>query len=206
MDSYFFAIVLLTACILVLETIKVMSGRSRIQAKKYVDIGKSMTIGTREVQEDQVAAMETAAGIMAVLADGAGQAYGGRIASKIAVETCIDIFKDYNAFNNPQYYFRKAYNCANKEILKALGDERRGSASVGCVLICQGFLYYALVGNVKICVYREENLVPLSSGHTVAVLAEQKFREGTISREAALTLLENQRLYNYLGTGWVPGY
>ena len=65
----------------------------------------------------------------------------------------MDIFKDYNAFNNPQYYFRKAYNCANKEILKALGDERRGSASVGCVLICQGFLYYALVGNVKICVY-----------------------------------------------------
>ncbi|MFR4440218.1 MAG: PP2C family protein-serine/threonine phosphatase [Hungatella sp.] len=199
MDIYFFAIVLLIACILVLEAIKAMSGSSRMQAKKYVDIGKSMTIGSREVQEDQVAAMETAAGTMAVLADGAGQAYGGRIASKIAVETCIDIFKDYNAFNNPQYYFRKAYNCANKEILKALGDERRGSASVGCVLICQGFLYYALVGNVKICVYREGNLVPLSSGHTVAVLAEQKFREGTISREAALTLLENQRLYNYLG-------
>ena len=132
-----------------------------------------MTIGSREVQEDQIAAMETAAGIMAVLADGAGQAYGGRI-SKIAVNTCIDIFKDYNAFNNPQYYFRKAYNCARyKEILKALGDERRGSASVGCVLICQSFLYYALVGNVKICVYREGNLVPVSSGHTVAVLAEQ---------------------------------
>ena len=199
MNIYFFAIVLLMACILVLEAIKTAPGSSGMQAKRYVDIGKSMTIGSREVQEDQVAAMETAAGTMAVLADGAGQAYGGRIASKIAVETCMDIFKDYNAFNNPQYYFRKAYNCANKEILKALGDERRGSASVGCVLICQGFLYYALVGNVKICVYREENLVPVSSGHTVAVLAEQKFHEGTISREDALTLLENRRLYNYLG-------
>ncbi len=199
MNIYFFAIVLLMACILVLEAIKNAPGNSGVQVKKHVDIGKSMTIGSREVQEDQVAAMETAAGTMAVLADGAGQAYGGRIASKIAVETCMDIFKDYNAFNNPQYYFRKAYNCANKEILKALGDERRGSASVGCVLICQGFLYYALVGNVKICVYREENLVPVSSGHTVAVLAEQKFHEGTISREDALTLLENRRLYNYLG-------
>ena len=158
-----------------------------------------MTIGSREIQEDHVASMETEAGVMAVLADGAGQAYGGRIASKIAADTCLDIFKDYNAFNNPQYYFRKAYHCANKEILKALGDERRGSASVGCVLIRQGFLYYALVGNVKICVYREGNLIPVSSGHTVAVLAEQKFHEGTISREDALTLLENQRLYNYLG-------
>ena len=199
MDIYFFAIVVIAACILVLEAIKAMSGNANMQAKKSVDIGKSMTIGSREVQEDQIAAMETAAGIMAVLADGAGQAYGGRIASKIAVNTCIDIFKDYNAFNNPQYYFRKAYNCANKEILKALGDERRGSASVGCVLIRQSFLYYALVGNVKICVYREGNLVPVSSGHTVAVLAEQKFHEGMISREDALMLLENQRLYNYLG-------
>ena len=199
MDIYFFAIVVIAACILVLEAIKAMSGNANMQAEKSVDIGKSMTIGSREVQEDQIAAMETAAGIMAVLADGAGQAYGGRIASKIAVNTCIDIFKDYNAFNNPQYYFRKAYNCANKEILKALGDERRGSASVGCVLICQSFLYYALVGNVKICVYREGNLVPVSSGHTVAVLAEQKFHEGMISREDALMLLENQRLYNYLG-------
>lgn len=199
MDIYFLAIVLMAACILILELIKVVAGIQKVQVKKYVDIGKSMTIGNREVQEDQVAAMETGAGTMAVLADGAGQAYGGRIASKIAVDTCVDIFKDYNAFNNPQYYFRKAYNCANKEILKALGDERRGSASVGCVLICQGFLYYALVGNVKICVYREGNLVPVSSGHTVAVLAERKFHEGTISREDALMLLENQRLYNYLG-------
>lgn len=55
------------------------------------------------------------------------------------------------------------------------------------------------MGNVKICVYREGNLIPVSTGHTVAVLAEQKFHEGTISREDALALLENKRLYNYLG-------
>ena len=29
--------------------------------------------------------------------------------------------------------------------------------------------------------------------------AEQKFKEGTISREDALALLQNKRLYNYLG-------
>lgn len=200
MDMYFWAIALMVACILVLELVKVIAESSRPQeVKRGIDIGKSMTIGSREIQEDQVAAMETEAGVMAVLADGAGPAYGGRIASRTAVDVCLDIFKDYNAFNNPQYYFRKAYNCANREILKVLGDEGRGSASVGCVLIRRGFLYYALVGSVKICVYREGNLVPVSSGHTVAVLAEQKFHEGSISREDAIALLENQRLYNYLG-------
>lgn len=198
MDNWLLVIGLLAACVLMLDAAALYI-RCPSKKEKLPDIGKSMTIGGREIQEDQVGSLETAAGIMAVLADGAGKAYGGRIASRIAVDTCVDIFGDYNAFHNPQYFFRKAFHRANKEILKALGDDSRGSASVGCVMIREGFLYYALVGNVKICVYREGNLVPVSSGHTVAVLAEQRFHEGTISREDALRLLENKRLYNYLG-------
>jgi len=136
---------------------------------------------------------------MAVLADGAGKTFGGRIASRLTVEVCREIFQDYNAFHNPQFYFRKAFHCANKEILKALENESHGSASVGCAMIRDGYLYYAVIGNVKIGVFRDGNLVPVSTGHTVAVLAEEKFKEGKISRQDALTMLENQRLYNYLG-------
>ncbi len=200
MDIYVLVIVFMAVAVLVLDLVKLFIRRPKPrEQRRLIDIGASMTIGERETQEDQVNFMELDGGVMAVLADGAGQAYGGRIASKIAVDTCMDIFKEYNAFNNPQYYFRKAFHCANKEILKVLGDEKRGSASVGCVLVSRGLMYYALVGNVKIGVYREGNLVPVSTGHTVAVLAEQKFQEGTISRDDALILLENQRLYNYLG-------
>ena len=36
-------------------------------------------------------------------------------------------------------------------------------------------------------------------GHTLDVLAEQSFRTGRLSREDALVMLENHRLYNYLG-------
>lgn len=199
MDNYSSCIVLFTLCLLFLEGMRIFAAFPGKKKKGTVDIGKSMTIGSRETQEDQMETAETPAGIIAVLADGAGQTYGGRIAAKTATQTCIEMFMDYNAFHNPQYFFRKAFQTANKEILKALGEERRGTASVGCVLIRNGYLYYALVGNVKICVYREGNLVPVSVGHTISVLAKQKFHEGSISREEALTLLENQRLYNYLG-------
>ena len=201
MDVLSWVLLALIAGVFILDIAKLFIGRrtEEEQSGRMVDIGKSMTIGSREVQEDQIGTAETPAGIMAVLADGAGKACGGRIASRIAVDTCIDIFQDYNAFHNPQHYFRKAFHYANKEILKALEQENRGSASVGCVLISKGLLYYSLVGNVGIYVYREGNLVPVSSGHTIAVLAEEKFREGRISREEALTLLQNKRLYNYLG-------
>lgn len=190
-------IAVLAVLILLLEFIKLWIGREK--GSQQPDVGSSMTIGSREVQEDQIACMHTDAGMMAVLADGAGKAYGGRIAARTAVDTFQDIFGDYNAFNNPQYYFRKAFQCANREILKVLGDENRGTASVGCALIRRGYLYYALVGNVKIAVFREGTLVPVSAGHTVAVMAEKRFREGKLSRQETLSLLENQRLYNYLG-------
>ena len=169
-------IAVLAVLILLLEFIKLWIGREK--GSQQPDVGSSMTIGSREVQEDQIAS---------------------RIADRTAVDTFQDIFGDYNAFNNPQYYFRKAFQCANREILKVLGDENRGTASVGCALIRRGYLYYALVGNVKIAVFREGTLVPVSAGHTVAVMAEKRFREGKLSRQETLSLLENQRLYNYLG-------
>ncbi len=198
MDSTYYIVIVLGTVIAILEIFK-FAYRPGRNEKRVTDIGSCMTIGSRDVQEDAAASMESGAGIMAVLADGAGKTYGGRIAAKIATDTCVEIFKDYNAFNNPQYYFRKAFHCANREILKAVGDENRGSAGAGCVLLRDGYLYYALAGNVKICVFRDGALIPVSTGHTVSVLAEKKFHEGKISRQEALVLLENHRLYNYLG-------
>lgn len=163
------------------------------------DIGSAMTIGSREVQEDQVGTLCTPSGLLAVLADGMGKEYGGRIASRAAVDTFLDLFGDYNAFDNPQYYFRKAFTAANRAVLRLLDSERRGCASVGAAMIRDGWLYYALVGNVKVCVYRGGDLVPLSAGHTLDVLAQEQFRVGRLAREDALALLETRRLYNYVG-------
>jgi len=185
------------SCVLLLARLIVGSGNVTMAGGP--DIGSSMTIGDREVQEDQVGTLTTPSGTLAVLADGMGQEYGGRIASRAAVETFLDLFRDYNAFDNPQYYFRKAFNAANKAILRILGDERRGAASVCAAMVRDGWLYYAGVGNGKLCVYRNGDLIPLSSGHTLDVLAEEKFRTGKLSRADALVLLEEHRLYNYVG-------
>lgn len=163
------------------------------------DIGSSMTIGSREIQEDEVGTLATTAGLLAVLADGMGKEFGARIASRTAVGTFLDLFRDYNAFDNPQYFYRKAFHAANRAILKEFGDEGYGAASLGAAMIQQNWLYYAVVGNVKICIYRKGDLVPVSAGHTLDVLAENHFRIGKLSREDALTMLENHRLYNYLG-------
>ena len=164
----------------------------------FCETGASKTIGDREVQEDEYGIAETEGGLMAVLADGMGKHYGGKIASRTAVNVFRDLFEDRNAFYNPQYSFRRAFQAANREILNQL-EENQGSASVGAVIIKDQKLYYAVVGNVKIAVYRNHELVPVSSGHTIGVLAKQKYEEGKLTRQEAVRLLDYHRLYNFVG-------
>ena len=66
-------------------------------ASSNLDVGSSMTIGSREIQEDEVGTLATTAGLLAVLADGMGKEFGARIASRTAVGTFLDLFRDYNA-------------------------------------------------------------------------------------------------------------
>ena len=52
---------------------------------------------------------------------------------------------------------------------------------------------------MKAAVYRNHELVLLGTGHTVDVLAEDKYYEGVLTREDALAMLNEKRVYNYLG-------
>lgn len=132
-------LILLCAAAAVLLLIRLSIGGSGRRLRSP-DVGSSMTIGGREVQEDFVGTLATQTGLVAVLADGMGKAYGARIASRTAVETFLDLFRDYNAFDNPQYYFRKSFHAANRAILRELGDEGYGAASVGVAMIRENWL------------------------------------------------------------------
>lgn len=183
--------------ILVLAVIR-FSEKEKGKVIRRFKVGKAMTIGTRQVQEDNYGICQSSEGFLAVLADGMGKNYGGKVSARIAVDTMKEMFADYQAAENPAYFFQKAFHQVNREILNEL-DDGRGGASLSAVLIKDNFLYYAAAGNVKIAVYRNDNLIPLSTGHTIDMLVEDRFKEGAITREDALILLENKRLYNYLG-------
>lgn len=184
--------------VLIAERMRLSLHFKKRKNRGFCETGASKTIGDREVQEDEYGITETEEGLMAVLADGMGKHYGGKIASRMAVNVFRDLFEDRNAFYNPQYSFRKAFQAANREILNQL-EEEQGSASVGAVLIKNRKLYYAVVGNVKIAVYRNHELVSVSFGHTIGVLANQKYEEGKLTRQEALSLMNHHRLYNFVG-------
>ena len=186
---YLFILILVALRFLKVEKGKVM---------RRFRTGKAMTVGTRQVQEDDYGTCQNREGFLAVLADGMGKNYGGRVSSRMAVDILKEQFAGYRSVENPAYFFQKSFHRINREILNQF-DDGRGGASVGAVLIRNNFLYYAVAGNVKLAIYRKESLIPLSTGHTIDMLVENRFMKGAITREAALQMLENKRLYNYLG-------
>ncbi len=68
-------------------------------------VGRAMTIGTRQVQEDNYGICQGPDAFLAVLADGMGKSYGGKVSSRIAVETLKDMFTCYQSAENPAYFF-----------------------------------------------------------------------------------------------------
>ncbi len=169
------------------------------------EIGSCKTIGSREVQEDFFSVTKSSEGLLAVLADGMGKELGGKIAARKIVEVFEELFGEYNALDHPFYFFQKAFQTANREILKLFDDER-GSAVASAVMLQESprhgefpMMYYAIVGNVKLAVFRNGELIPVGNGHTVNVLAQDKYYNGAITREDALALLHTTRVYNYIG-------
>lgn len=189
--------ILLQLVILLLMLIRLKMYINRKPKEKY-EVGASMTIGNIEIQEDNYNFVESNNGFLAALADGMGKKFGGKISSQIAVNTFIELFEQFDAFDNPNYFFQKAFTLSNREILKNLDDDRCG-ACVSTVLIRNNMLFYSLVGNIKIAVYRNGDLIPVSTGHTINMLAEDKYKNGKLTRESAINLLEEKRLYNYVG-------
>ena len=160
--------------------------------------GISQTFGNRQVQADRAEVLVTGAGILGIMADGIGKANTGKVSAHIALDTAADAYEPYKALANPEYFFRTVFGQANLRIQQTLG-QRRGGACLGLVYLGGGFLHYGLAGDIRIALFRGGEVIPLSQGHTLDVLARQAYDQGRISRREAIWSMEETRRWNYLG-------
>lgn len=160
--------------------------------------GICQTNGRKEIQADIAMAFTNEAGTMAVLADGIGNENTGKLCAQLAADTVLDRYEPYHVLNNPAYFFKSTFAEANRRIQLTIG-ERRGGASLAAAFIDKTHLYYAVAGNVRIALKRGEELIPLSQGQTMDVLAAEAFENGSISRQEAIWCMDEKRVWNYLG-------
>ncbi|WXR61489.1 PP2C family serine/threonine-protein phosphatase [Peptostreptococcaceae bacterium AGR-M142] len=155
-------------------------------------------VGNKEFLETNNLVSHFNNNIMAVMADGHGKNFVGKKSSKVAIQTFDHLFRTYKNLNNINYFFKNAFNRANKEILKYIDDEM-GGTSLSCAVVKEGYLYYAVCGNVNISIFRNDEIIPLSEGHTIDVYAKDKYYKGQLQKQVALQALKDKRLLNYLG-------
>ena len=173
-------------------------GRAERRRRGEESWGTAQTRGSREIQADMTEIRKTRAGVLAILADGIGRENTGRVCAQIALDAAADAYEPYEVLTNPEYLFRTVCREANARIQKTIG-ERRGGACLGLAFLGNGHLYYGVVGDIRIALYRGGELIPLSQGHTLDVLARQAYEAGRISKKEAVWSMEEKRRWNYLG-------
>lgn len=188
-----------TAVILIIAiAVRVILCWQQEYQKETSGVGIGQTNGRKEIQADFALTYTNEAGTMAVLADGIGSQNTGKLCAQLAADTIMDRYEPYHVLNNPDYFFKSTFAEANRRIQMTIG-ERRGGASLAAVFINSHYLYYAIAGNVRIALKRGEELIPLSRGQTLDVLAADAYENGSISRQEAIWSMDEKRVWNYLG-------
>lgn len=166
--------------------------------KKDLEIAQGVSIGYEEIQEDYVDIVSESYGTLAVLADGIGKNEAGRISSIVSVKTITKMFKEEASVDKITYFFKKAFNKANHEIIKRV-ERDKGGASVLSVVVKDNLLYYALVGDTMVTVFRNKELIRLSEGHAMSEVAKRAYYNGKIEKLEALYALKEKKLLYYVG-------
>ena len=188
---------ILFLCIVVLHILrpKQLDPLKRFLGEEY-ELGAASTLGSRTIQQDYFGVKNNQGVLLMLLADGIRE--NGEIAAKLAVDTFRNLFDDTNVIKKPQYFFKRAANATQRKINNTL-EERQGETSIASVILKGNQLFYSLIGNCRIAVFRSGDLIPVSEGQTLDVLAKHRYKEGRISKQETLALLDRHRRYNVLG-------
>jgi serine/threonine protein phosphatase PrpC len=138
-------------------------------------------------------------GRLAVVADGMGGYEGGQEASRLAVETLVEVYRDFGG-DDPQAALVEALQAAHEQIRQysfAHPELRGMGTTCTAAAIVQDALYYVHVGDTRLYLVRDGQISRVTRDHSyVGRLVES----GMISLEEAETHPQRNILTAALGT------
>lgn len=160
-------------------------------------------MGTREYQQDTYFMMSTSNGNLAVICDGMGGMEHGEIASRKAVEKLAGDFEAWAGVEEPSLFLQQeAY--ALDRLVAGLTDENGKSIEAGttiaCVIARGNRLYWMSVGDSRIYIARNDEMLCVTRDHNYGYRLEKKLEQGTISQEEYEKQKgQGEALISYLG-------
>jgi len=178
-----------------------MKVRTGIEVSVQSDIGclrqnNEDSFGYWEPEDDQQFLRK---GRLAVVADGMGGYEGGQEASRLAVETLLEVYRDFGG-DDPQAALVEALQTAHEQIREysfAHPELRGMGTTCTAAAIVQDALYYVHVGDTRLYLIRDGRITRVTRDHSyVGRLVES----GMISPEEAENHPQRNILTAALGT------
>lgn len=161
-------------------------------------IGNAQIKGTRNKQEDSFSTIKRDEKILAVLADGMGGLYSGKMASKLATKTFIENFTREYSFDSVNKFLINTTHIINSKILEKIEDKRIGTTLVA-VFVTDKRCYWVSVGDSNLFYYKDGIIETVNKKHIYKNVLKEKLRAGDISREEMLNHPRRNTLTSYLG-------
>ena len=190
------------ALILILTAFFILSWRVYTWIKeekiRIYDIGALLDIGKRQVQANAYGFKQEKDRLMAILSAGEGKEYTGKVAVLTTVRTFTKLYNRYDNNQSSRYFFDRAFETANMNVLNALRGEN-GRAYAACLMLRGNLLSYAIIGHINIYIFRRKELILLSKGQIMEELIKEKVNKGLLSKEAARRISDTDKAYNCIG-------
>lgn len=135
-------------------------------------------------------------GILVAVADG----MGGHLAGEVAAEIAISTFFEYNPLAQPiDAHLAELVQIANERILDQASRDpshQDMGTTITAALICDGVVHWIHVGDSRLYLFREGELVQVTEDHTLLAIL---VRAGELSEEEARLHPLRNALLNSLG-------
>lgn len=174
------------------------------QGNDYADYSYCHVVGQtdvgrkRKANEDNGGHFITINGLVSVVCDGMGGHVGGAVASQIAIET-IREFLECQYYDDPREAIGLAIQTANETIIRRaqMQPDLNGMGST-CVLLLvrDGKVYIGHVGDSRIYLIREKNIIQLTKDHS---FVQSLVDMGHITKEEAEHHPRKNEITNALG-------
>ena len=174
-----------------------------------LEIGNAQNLGKRSNQEDAFATSDVTnqhlvseSGVLAIVADGMGGLADGELVSSAAVAAAYREFplliNDWMPQQKLLYLVQRANDAANTV---TGGSRNQGGSTLVMTLVRDGKLWFASVGDSRICLVRGGCLITLTRPHVYEIDLDKRASCGCISFESALADGQRCALTSYVGMG-----
>lgn len=160
-------------------------------------------IGTREYQQDTYYLMATQRGTLAVICDGMGGMEHGEIASMTAVEKIAGDFELWEQEESPAAFLNREAFAMDRQVAQ-ITDESGRKLAAGTTVVCAmtegNSLYWLSVGDSRIYVFREGQMLCVTRDHNYGFRLQRQLEAGSITEEEYNSKKEqSEALVSYLG-------